>query len=45
MLAQMFQKRLRGYRAIGYVRGPAPARREEVDAQALESFETPAVAE
>ncbi len=39
MLAQMFQKRLRGYRAIGYARGPAPVRREEVDDDPLESFD------
>jgi hypothetical protein len=45
MLAQMFQKRLRGYRAIGYARGPVPARRREVDAQPFESFDAPAVAE
>jgi len=39
MLAQMFQKRLRGYRAIGYARGPATVRREKVDDDPLESFD------
>ena len=29
MLARMFQKRLRGYRAIGYARGVTPVSLEE----------------
>lgn len=35
MLLRMFDKRLRGYRAIGYARGTAPLRREEVDDEAI----------
>ena len=30
MLARMFEKRLRGYRAIGYARGAAPLTREKI---------------
>jgi superfamily II DNA or RNA helicase len=45
ILAQMFQKRLRGYRAIGYARGAMPSAREEEEAEAFESVDTPAVAE
>jgi hypothetical protein len=41
----MFEKRLRGYRAIGYARGSASITRGEVDDEALESFDTPAAAE
>jgi hypothetical protein len=37
MLARMFEKRLRGYRAIGYVRGPARVSREELEADPRES--------
>lgn len=44
MLARMFEKRLRGYRAIGYARGPASLTREELDDEALQ-FDTPAAAE
>jgi superfamily II DNA or RNA helicase len=40
MLAQMFQKRLRGYRAIGYARGSAPDTLADVDAEPLESIDT-----
>ena len=35
MLGRMFEKRLRGYRAIGYARGAAPVTREQVDDEAL----------
>ena len=31
VLSRMFEKRVRGYRAIGYVRDPAPFRHEEMD--------------
>ena len=31
MLARMFEKRRRGYRAIGYVHGPARVSREELE--------------
>lgn len=39
MLSRMFEKRLRGYRAIGYARGPAPLRRE-IGGASLEAFDT-----
>src|SRR3989441_10427961 len=45
LLARMFEKRLRGYRAIGYARGSASLMREKEDDEALESFDTPAAAE
>jgi superfamily II DNA or RNA helicase len=45
LLARMFEKRLRGYRAIGYARDSASLTRKEVDDEALESFDTPAAAE
>src|SRR3989441_4991540 len=45
LLARMFAKRLRGYRAIGYARGSASLMREKEDDEALESFDTPAAAE
>src|SRR3989442_10209583 len=45
LLARMFEKRLRGYRAIGYARGSASLIREKEDDEALESFDTPAAAE
>jgi superfamily II DNA or RNA helicase len=32
MLLRMFEKRLRGYRAIGYARGSAPPEHEELNA-------------
>jgi superfamily II DNA or RNA helicase len=32
MLLRMFEKRLRGYRAIGYGRGSAPPEHEELNA-------------
>ena len=35
MLGRMFEKRLRGYRAIGYARGAAPVTREQVDDETL----------
>ena len=38
MLARMFEKRARGYRAIGYARGSAPLRREQIDDDSFESF-------
>ena len=41
MLARMFEKRLRGYRAIGYARGSAPLSLEEIDDDSLESFDAP----
>ena len=44
MLLRMFEKRLRGYRAIGYARGAAPVTREQVDDEALE-FDESAAAE
>jgi len=44
MLGRMFEKRLRGYRAIGYARGVAPVTREQVDDEALE-FDESAAAE
>jgi superfamily II DNA or RNA helicase len=45
LLARLFEKRLRGYRAIGYARESASLTRKEVDDEALESFDTPAAAE
>ena len=39
MLSRMFEKRLRGYRAIGYARGPTPLRRE-IGGEPLEAFDT-----
>jgi len=45
LLARMFEKRLRGYRAIGYARDSASLTRKEVDDETLESFDTPAAAE
>jgi len=39
MLSRMFEKRLRGYRAIGYARGPTPLRRE-IGGAPLEAFDT-----
>jgi superfamily II DNA or RNA helicase len=46
MLTRIFDKRLRGYRAIGYARGSAPPRNEEFDApndgDHLESYDAPA---
>ena len=50
MLARMFDKRLRGYRAIGYTRGAAPLGSEELndeplvadDSDALRSFDATA---
>src|SRR3989442_765671 len=44
MLARMFEKRLRGYRAIGYANGLASLRREP-DGEPLEAFDTPAAPE
>ena len=44
MLARMFEKRLRGYRAIGYAHGLASLRRES-DGEPLEAFDTPAAPE
>src|SRR3989441_6873290 len=44
MLARMFEKRLRGYRAIGYAHGLASLRREP-DGEPLEAFDTPAAPE
>jgi len=44
MLARMFEKRLRGYRAIGFADGSAPARRE-IDDEGLETFGTLALPE
>ena len=45
MLARMSEKRVRGYRAIGYIRGPAPLRRNEVDDDPLESLDAAAIPE
>ena len=45
MLARMFDKRMRGYRAIGYVRGPAQVGCEEVDHDPRESVDAAATAE
>jgi superfamily II DNA or RNA helicase len=46
MLTRMFDKRLRGYRGIGYARGSAPPRSEKFDApddgDHLESYDAPA---
>src|SRR5438046_10343907 len=39
MLARMFAKRLRGYRAVGYARGSGSITREEEDNEALESLQ------
>ncbi len=36
MLLRMFEKRLRGYRAIGYARGEAPLGYEEVNEPVIE---------
>jgi superfamily II DNA or RNA helicase len=44
MRGRMFEKRLRGYRAIGYAHGEAPVTREQVDDEALE-FDQSAAAE
>src|SRR2546425_264696 len=44
MLARMFEKRLRGYRAIGYAHGLASLRRES-DGEPLKAFDTPAAPE
>jgi hypothetical protein len=41
----MFEKRMRGYRAIGYVRGPAHVGREEMDDDPRESVDAAATAE
>lgn len=35
MLVRMFDKRLRGYRAIGYARSSTPIRSEELDDEAI----------
>ncbi len=45
MLARMFERRLRGYRAIGYTRDSARLRREEVPDEVVESFDMAAPAE
>ena len=45
MLARMFEKRLRGYRAIGCARGSAPLRREDADGDPLEPIDARAAAE
>jgi len=45
MLARMFEKRLRGYRAIGYVHGPARVSREGLEADLRESVGTAATLE
>ncbi len=49
MLVRMFDKRLRGYRAIGYARGAVPLKCEELndeavagDGDVLPSFDAPA---
>ena len=41
MLARRFEKRRRGYRAIGYARGSAPLSLEEIDDDSIESFDAP----
>ncbi|MBI4516911.1 MAG: DEAD/DEAH box helicase family protein [Deltaproteobacteria bacterium] len=43
MLMKMFQRRLRGYRAIGYARGEAPLGLQEVEGEAVVEYDEAAV--
>jgi len=44
ILARMFEKRPRGYRALDYAHGSAPLTRDEMDNEALASSDMPATA-